>query len=137
MHQDSTVENCTESSLNEECQPQEVCYTIKCSCPSTDKVQSLIQTEPYDSDERETRQCLAHVSLGEQVSSVTQSDERTGLQHQSESVSCLSERCSESLKDDSNLTSGRKNMQKECGCTREKLKWRNHVLSFGSLAKTR
>ena len=135
------IENCTKRHLNGESQSQEGCCmcTTKCPCLSTKKqIQSLTQTEPCCLDEEKIRNHLANVDTGEQDSSVTQSDKKTELQDQS--ISCLCKGCSDSLADGSDLylfSSNKKYLLEECECTRKRLKWRNHALSFGSLVKTR
>ena len=135
---------------------QETDFTIKSLCASNNKEQDPILTKPHDSDELEIRQCfqhlavrdqgdLAHVTLfkcGCQLPSSIQLDESPGIQEHSHRIWYSNRNCSESLKEDGNsslFSSNRKHLHlpEQCWCGKDKLKWKNHVLAFGSLVKSR
>lgn len=150
LHEDLTEKNCIENSLNGKWQSKEVYFTIRPCCSSNNKVSGPICTKPCDSDELEIRQCLAHSDITKQEDLVNMkcsrspcdiaSDHRIGFQEHSDSICCSSKRCSEWLKDDGNshlLSSNREHLPEHCGCAKDKLKWRNHVLAFGCLVKSR
>lgn len=139
MKHNPAVENCTKMSLNGEYQSREGCYTCtkKCHYFSTEnQTQHLTPREPYCMGERQIRHHMENMDFKGQVSPVSRADKKAELQDQS--LSCLHKVCPDSLDDDSVLalfSSNEKSLQEECA--RKRLKWRNHVLSFGSLVKTR
>ena len=152
LHQDLTEENCMENSLNGKWQSKEIDITIKCCCSSTNKVQGPIFTKLCDSDALEVTPCLAHSAAREQDGLVNMkcsclpysitSGHKTEFQEHSESICCLRMKCSEGLKDSNCsclLSSYRKHLTEHCCglCAKEKLKWRNHVIAFGCLVKSR
>lgn len=153
LHQDLTEENCVENSLNGKWQSKEIDITIKPCCSSTNKVQRPIFTKPCDSDELEITPCLAHLAVREQDDlvnmkcgclpcSITLGHKTEYFQEHSESICCSRMKCSEGLKDEDSsclFSSYRKHLTEHyCRpCTKDKLKWRNHVLAFGCLAKSR
>ena len=139
-----------ENSLNGKWQSEEVDITIKPCCSSNNKVQGTIFTKPCDSDELEITPFLAHLAVREQDDLVNMkysclpcsiiSGHKTEFQEHSESICCLRMKYSEGLKDDSSclFSSYRKFQTEHCfGYTKDKLKWRNHVLAFGCLVKSR
>ena len=140
-----------ENSLNGKWQSKGIDITIKPSCSSTNKVHGPISTKPCDSDELEITPCLAHLTVREQddlvnlkcscLPSSTTSNHKTEFQEHSESICCSRMKWSEMLKDDSNsclLSNYREHLTEHfCGFAKDKLRWRNHVLAFGCLVKSR
>lgn len=134
---------------------QETDFTIKSCCASNNKEQDPILTKPHDSDELEIRQCFQHLAVRDQghLAHVTLCKsgchlpssiqvESPGIQEHSHRIWCSNRNCSESLKEDSDsplFSSNRKRLHvpEHCGYGKDKLKWRNHVLAFGSLVKSR
>jgi len=151
LQQDLTEEDCMENSLNGKWQSKEIDITIKPCCSSTNKVQQLISTKQCDSDELEITPCLAHLAVREQNDLVNfkcsclpcsiTSDHKPEFQEHSESICRSRMKCSEGLKHDNNsclLSNYRKHLTEHyCGCSKDKLKWRNHVLAFGCFVKSR
>ena len=144
--------DCKVNSLNDECQSQKTASPINCHCASNDKAQGLIQTKPCDSDElaEPVEQSLAHLAVREQgdlvhfkyhhFPSAIQSDESARIQDHSETICYSSKKSSESMKEDCYsclFQSDREHVHEEYRCAEDKLKWRRHVLAFGSLVKTR
>ena len=149
---DLTESSCNENHLKREWQSQGTDFTVKSSCTSNNKVRGPILTTHYhDSDELETRQCFMHLAVRDQedlvevkcgchFSEAIQSNECGGVQEHSHTVWCSNRKCSESFKEVSNsclFPSNRKSLQEHRGCGKGKLKWRNHVLAFGALVKSR
>lgn len=154
LHQDSTEKNCKKNCVMGGWPSQETDFTVKSCCASNNKVQGPILTKSGYSDELEIRQCFAHLAVRDQgdlpvvhikhdchFPSAIQLDEGAGVQHHSDyTIWCSNRKCSGSLKEDGNsclFASNRKHRSEYCGCVKDKLKWRNHVLAFGSLVKSR
>ena len=154
LHQGLTEEDstCMESSLNGTWQSKDIDITIKPCCSSNKKVQDTIFTKLCDSDELEITPCLAHLAVKEQDDLVIMkcsclpcsipSAHKNEFQEHSESICCSRMKCSTGLKDDDSsclFSSYRKHpTEHNCGpCAKDKLNWRNHVLAFGCLVKSR
>lgn len=153
LHQGLTEEDCVENSLYGTWQSKDIdIMSKKPCCSSNNKVQGTIFTKPCDSDELEITPCLARMAVKEQDDLVCMkcsclpcsitSGHKNEFQEHSESICCSRMNCSKGLNDyDSSclLPSYRTHLTEHyCGpCAKDKLKWRNHVLAFGCLVKSR
>ena len=148
LYQDLTEENCMENPLNGKWQSKEIDIIIKPCCSANNKVQGKKFAKHCDSGELEITPCLAHLAFREQddikyscLPHPTTAGHKTEFQEHSESICCSRTKCSEGLKDDDSsclFSSWRKHLsERYCGCAKDKLKWRNHVLAFGCLVKSR
>ena len=142
-----------ENTLNGTWQSKDIdITTIKPCCSSNNKVRGTIFTKPCHSDELEITPCLAHMAVKGQHDPVCMkcsylpcsitSGHKHEFQENPESICCSRMKCSQGLNDyDSSclFPSYRTHLTEHyCGpCAKDKLKWRNHVLAFGCLVKSR